>query len=631
MNNTLNKVTETTVTFISVAMVIFHLYTTLFGLFPALIQRSIHLGFALSLCFILKRAFVKNKLRIIPWYDIILVFLGLLSSGYVVLIYKDVVEDPLLWVGMLDKVLAIVAVILILEASRRAVGCTFLVMVLIFVAYAYWGPYFPGIWAHQGFSFDVILQILYHSSNGIWGMLLDISSTMLAIFAIFGATLTSIGVGDTFLKVAEAISGGRVGGPAKVAVVASALFGMISGSAVANVATTGVFTIPAMKKVGFKPSFAGAVEAVASTGGQIMPPILGAGAFIMSEIIGIPYLKIAVAALIPALLYFSSAFLTVHFEALKFGILGDERAALEREKVFKSVRILFLFVPIFVFLYFLMRGYTPSIGGVYAIFSTLVLFLIFIRPPLLGESGLLNIFKRICLEAGNTILEIAVLLASAQIVVSLIAMTGFGVKISDIIVSLGEGNLFLTLILSALVSIILGMGLPTTAAYVLGASVLGPALINLGLHPLVAHLFIFYFSILSTITPPVCAAVFLGAGLAEANWLETGINAVRMALPAFIVPFAFVYSPTLLLVGPWPKVFLSVVTSLLGVFLLSLAVVGYFKWTLPLWSRFVLALGGIMMIVPGYISDLLGFVIGILTLFLVKPKDKGFFINKGGV
>lgn len=629
MRSSRSKAMEMVVTLLSVAMVVFHVYTTLFGLFPALIQRSIHLGFALSLCFILKRAFGKRKFQTIPWYDTILVFLALISSGYVVLIYKDVVEDPLLWIGFLDKFLAIVIVILILEASRRAVGWTFLLMVLVLMAYAYWGPYFPGIWAHQGFSFDVILQILYHSSNGIWGMLLGISSTMLAIFAIFGATLTSIGVGDTFLEVAEAVSGSKVGGPAKVAVIASALFGMISGSAVANVATTGVFTIPAMKKVGFKPSFAGAVEAVASTGGQIMPPILGAGAFIMAEILGIPYLKIAIAALVPALLYFSSAFLTVHFEALKHGILGDEKSSLERKRVFKSVRILFLFVPITVFLYFLMRGYTPSMGGVYAVFSTIALFLVFIRPPLFGENGLLYIFKKLCREAGSTILEIAVLLASAQIVVSLISITGLGVKISDLIVSFGEGNLFLSLVLSALVSVILGMGLPTTAAYVLGASVLGPALINLGLPPLVAHLFIFYFSILSTITPPVCAAVFLGAGLAEANWLETGINAVKMALPAFIVPFAFVYSPTLLLLGSWFDVLSSTVTSFLGVFLLSLAVVGYFKWTLPLWSRFVLTLGGVMMIIPGYVSDLLGFIIGVFTIFLVKPKGKGSFIDGG--
>lgn len=603
----------------------FHLYTTIAGIFPALIQRSVHLGLALALCFALvpaKRG--TQRTGGVPWYDAVFIVLAIATTAYIPLIYDKIIERPLLWVSHVDMAFAVILLLLILEAGRRTVGWTFPIMVFLTIVYAMTGPYLPGIWGHSGYSLTVILQNLYHSSNGIWGMMLGISSTILAIFAVFGATLIAIGAGESFFKLSQLLTGGSRGGAAKVSVFSSGLFGMISGSAVSNVVTTGNFTIPAMKRSGFTKPFAGAVEAVASTGGQLVPPVLGAGAFIMAQILGIPYVKIAVAAIIPAFLYYMGAFISVDLESRKRNIAPTSMSDWKGSFTFASL-ILFL-GPLFVFGYFLFSGYTPSLGGVWAIVTGLALFLL-LRPKsaATGERKKIpQIGVEVSIAAARTVLQIAALLACAQIVVAMISMTGIGVKLSSFVIDFAGESLFLGLLLTAVVAIVLGMGLPTTAAYVIAASVLGPALIQLGVEPLVAHLFIFYFAVISTITPPVCAAVFLAAALADANWWKTALEALKLAVSAFIVPFAFVYSESLLLMGSAGDIVISTVTAAIGVFILSIAAIGYFKGRVHILLRLLAAAAGVLLIVPNIAYSLVGLVLGIIVLAVQ------FFMKKNG-
>lgn len=608
--------------FIAIVLVAFHLYTTIFGIYPALIQRSIHIGLALALCFAMAPANRSSERKSIPWYDKVFIGLSIITTSYILIVYNQILENPLVWVGPIDQLFSVILILLILEAGRRTVGWTFPIMVIIAILYACFGPYFPGIWGHQGFSISVILQSLYHSSNGIWGMMVGISATILSIFAVFGATLIAIGAGESFFKISQFLTGGSRGGAAKVSVVSSALFGMISGSAVSNVVTTGNFTIPTMKKTGFSNPFAGAVEAVASTGGQLVPPVLGAAAFIMAQILGIEYSAIAIATIIPAFLYYFGAFIGVDLEARKLGIKSE--SGISRKDI--SIRSVALFViPIGIFGYFLFAGYTPSLGGVWAIISGLLVFLLFRPKSSENQKTPAKVGIGIAIASARTVLQIGALLACAQIVVSLISMTGVGVKLSTFIIDFSNQNLFLGLLLTAVVCIILGMGLPTTAAYVIAASVLGPALIQMGLEPLVAHLFVFYFAIISTITPPVCAAVFLAAGLADANWWKTAIDAMKLAVPAFVVPFAFVYSNSLLWMGPMSDRIIATLTAVGGVFFLTVASIGFIWSRVFIWLRIPLAIAGILLVIPNLLYSALGLCVGIAALgvhYVIGKKQK---------
>lgn len=596
------------VSIMSVSLVVFQIYTAAFGFYTAIIQRSIHLAFVLGLCFILKPASKKLHQAHVPVYDVILAILAVASCIYMLLIYEDILWDPLKWIGPLDKFFAVAIVFLILEASRRMVGFTFPLLAIIFLVYAYFGPYFPGIWGFRGIPFDIIFQSLYHSTHGVWGGMVGISATMLAMFGIFSAMLGSTGGSKTFVKIAQRLTGKAVGGPGKVAIVSSGLFGMISGSAMANVLASGTFTIPLMKESKFSKEWAAAIEAVASTGGQIMPPIMGAGIFIMAEITGIRYLVIAVAAIIPALLYYLSIFVSVHFLSLRDGLKG--------KKVDVKVNIkeyIVIIVPIVIFIRFLALGYSVTMC---ALNATIIGFITYIICVSIGNKSPVDIIKntvkqsyKISIGGANSILAMASLLAGAQIVIALISMTGFGVKLSDLIISLGGANLFLCLVLTMLVSIILGMGLPTTAAYVLSAAVLAPALTGLGIEILIAHLFVFYFSTMSTITPPVCAAVYMASALARSNWLKTGLLSVMLALPAYIVPYTFMYNQALLLRGSIFQIFMGVSTAILGVTAMGIGIAGFIKIKVPLLIRIFLVISGVMLVIPNLGISLIGFFV----------------------
>ena len=511
------------ITFMSVALVLFQIYTAGFGVFPDIVQRSVHLFFVLGMIYIRKPIKKGVAMDHVPIYDIICCILCLVCTGYLITIYDKILWDPSQWISTADKVFAVILVILILEASRRAVGLTFPIMAIFFLFYAMRGQLFPGTWAHKNFTFNQVFWMLYHTTNGIWGQMVGLSAGMLAMFGIFGAVLSITGGSQTFIHIAQKLTGKATGGPGKVALIASGLFGMISGSAMANVVATGTFTIPMMKDEGYDKEWSAAISAVGSCGGQLMPPIMGSAAFIMAQLIGVPYMSIAKAALLPAILYYLGAFVAIHYISKRLGIKG--RGV---EAKLGKIELAIIFIPLGVFVGFLAMGYTVTKAAFWAtiigVATAAICYFIQKDADAVKKTG--KLCMDVCTEGAGSILSMAGLLAGAQISIALISQTGFGVKLSSMIVSIGQGHLFPCLVLSMVVCFILGMGLPPTAAYVLAASILAPALITLGLPDLVAHLFVFYFSTIGAITPPVCAAVFLASGIADSNWLKTGFLSV---------------------------------------------------------------------------------------------------------
>ncbi len=594
---------------LSVALILFQLYTTGVRPFSDIIQRSVHLAFVLTLVFLMKPMRKGRDLDRVPWYDVAFALLAAASSLYVTYIYDTIVYKPLIWVSAVDKVFAVVLVILILEASRRSVGWTFPILGTAFLVYAYWGELFPGIWRHQNFSFNKIFQTLYHNGTGIWGTMLGLSAGMLAMFSIFSAILAGTGGAETFIKMGQRITGQATGGSGKIAVVASSLFGMISGSAMGNVVATGVFTIPSMKRAGYTGEWAATIESVASTGGQILPPIMGAAAFIMAQLIGTSYLSIAKAAIIPAVLFYISCFVSIHLVSCRDGIRGER----SRPEV-KITEYVVILVPLAVFLFYLLRGYTVNMGAFWATLLALLTYLACfgVNTRELGATlrSTGSICFTTCVKGAGSIVEMCGILAGSQITIALISLTGFATKLSSIIVALGENSVFLCLLCSMLVCIILGMGLPTTAAYVLGASVLAPALITLGIPPLSAHLFVMYYACLSALTPPVCVAVFMASGLAKSNWFRTACICCMIALPIFVIPFTFCYNPALLLSGEPVEIVVAVVTAILGVVLVDICTVGYLRGRVGLPLRLVMLAGGLLLLIPSYLVSLAGLVIG---------------------
>ncbi|RGY98091.1 TRAP transporter fused permease subunit [Clostridium sp. AM58-1XD] len=591
-----------------IALVVFQIYTV-FGMLPDLIKRSIHLGFVLTLSFILIPFSKKQKgSDKVPVYDIILAVISAVTVIFLVANYNTLIWNPLQWLGPIDKALAVILVILVLEASRRSVGLIFPALALVFFAYALYGPYFPGVWGHKPYSVDLIFQTLYHSTNGIWGTMISISAGMLAMFGIFGAMLSETGGAGTFVKLGQKLTGKTIGGQGKVALIASGLFGMISGSAMANVVGTGTFTIPLMKKSGYNNEWAAAISAVGSTGGTIMPPMMGAGAFIMAQLLGVSYLEIAKAALIPALLYYVGAYIAVHYISKKDNIRGEAVT----ESIDKA-EYLVIFTPIAFFLYYLLRGYTATMAAFYATVAGFIVALLFKVFKAEKKSDTpkicINLFTDVSVSAGKSIVNMATLMAGSQITICLISLTGFGVKLSSVIVQIGQDNLFLCLVLTMLVCIVLGMGLPATAAYVLSAAILAPVLTTLGVPILVAHLFIFYFAGFSTITPPVCAAVYLASGLAKSNWFKTGILSCMIALPAFVVPYTFIYDTSLLLMGSIGAVAIAVITAFLGVWAIGAGVAGYIRAKISLPFRILAVVAGILLVIPNLTVSILGLVL----------------------
>jgi TRAP transporter 4TM/12TM fusion protein len=603
------------VSIIAILFSVFHLYTASTGVLPAQIQRSVHLTFALVLAYLLYPASSKMSREKIHWSDYILAalsaFVGLyISFNYNALIYRAGEQT------FTDIVVAIIAILLVIEATRRVVGLPIVIIASTFLLYAKLGPYMPGFLNHRGYSIGRIASHMYYTTEGILGIPIGVSSTFIFLFILFGAFLEKTGIGKFFIDLANSLAGKAVGGPAKVSVLSSALTGTISGSSVANTVGTGSFTIPLMKSLGYKPEFAGAVEAAASTGGQIMPPIMGAAAFLMVEFIGVPYLTIAKAAVIPALLYFTGIWIMVDLEARKTGLRGLKAEQLPK---FRKVMLKgYLLLPIVAIVYFLVKGATPIKAALYGI-------IIAVLAGAVRKETRLN-FKMLleALEQGaKSALGVAIACASAGIIVGTITLTGLGLKLGSGLVTLAGGNLILTLVFTMITSLILGMGAPTTANYIITSTIAAPAIIKLGVPALAAHMFTFYFGIVADITPPVALAAFAGSAIAGSNPLKTGINASKIAIAAFIIPYIFVLNPALLMINTTPLIVVQIIiTSIIGMFGIGVAMEGYFMGKVNILFRLILFASGLLCIYPEAYSDIIGISTIGVVLIVQRIKAK---------
>lgn len=622
---------------ICIAFSLFQLYTATFGAFPTQIQRATHLGFALCLAYLLYPSSTKKPRDSIPYTDILLAALGTWVCAYVVINYEAIMFAA----GrssFADLVHGALIIILVLEAARRVVGLPIALVAVFFLAYAKLGPYIPGILGHKGFTWKRILHHLYLTTEGILGMPIGVSTEFVFLFILFGAFLHKTGLGKFFIDLALALTGHQIGGPAKVAVIASGFFGTISGSSVANTVTTGTFTIPLMKSIGYRPAFAAAVESAASTGGQIMPPIMGAAAFIMSQFIGISYIDIAKAAILPALLYYLAVGFMVHMEAKRLNLKG-----IPKDKLPNAKKTLIsgghLLLPIIVMVYMLTQGYTPSMAAVYGIALTLVVsigrgFIDLVIKIIKEGQWIKNIrlfiaeWVQIILDALETgarsALGVAIACACTGIVIGIVTLSGVGLKIAHAIVALSGGHLFSTLVLTMIASILLGMGLPTTAKYIILATMAAPAITNFGIPILAAHLFIMYFGIFADLTPPVALVAYAAAGIAKSDPNETGFAGLRLALAGFIIPYVFVYSSGLLMINTTiPEVILIIITATIGICSLGFASVGYWKRNLYLLERLVLLGSSVSLIFPGLLTDMIGVGLLCAVYFSQKIFDKG--------
>ncbi|WP_132747947.1 TRAP transporter permease [Scopulibacillus darangshiensis] len=605
------------------AFSVFQLYTAIFGVFTAQIQRTIHLGFALSLIFLLFPASKKKRKKKrfqITWLD------GILSALSVVIgLYWPLnINELVLRAGRLttiDLIIGFIAIILVLEAARRVVGLPITIISIIFLLYAYFGPYMPSFLAHRGLSLERISQTMFFSTEGILGTPLAVSSTFIFLFLLFGAFLIKTGVGQYFNDLALTLAGRRVGGPAKVAIFSSALQGTISGSSVANVVTSGSFTIPMMKKLGYKKEFAGAVEAAASTGGQLMPPIMGAAAFLMVEFIGhgITYWDIAKAAAIPAVLYFTGIWIMTHFEAKRIGLRGLDKSEVPNKiAILKKIYLLFPLVGI---VFLLMTGTSATRSALWAIVFTILVGAV----NKATRMGIKDIFDAL-VNGARTALGVASATACAGIIVGVVTATGLGLKLANGLVTLSGGILILTLFFTMIASLILGMGSPTTANYVITSTIAAPALILLNVPILSAHMFVFYFGIIADITPPVALAAFAASGVSGGEPIKTGINSSKLAIAAFIIPYIFVLSPELLMIDTtWYQTIWVVFTSLIGMISIGAGMIGYWMRRVTPIERIIAIAAGLLLIYPGSITDAIGLASVIILFalqFILKIKDK---------
>lgn len=548
--------------------------------------------------------------------DFFFIGLSLLSGIYILTNYEEIVirlGTP----TSLDITLGFITIVLVIEATRRAVGWPLVIVAASSIVYARFGYLLPGMLGHKGYSLRRIISHLYLTTEGIFGLPLGVSATFIILFIIFGAFLDKSGASKFFIDLAIAMTGRTMGGPAKVAVVSSGFMGMISGSAVANVVTTGTFTIPLMKRTGYRPFVAGAIEALASSGGQIMPPIMGAGAFIMSEVTGIPYIKIAAAAFLPAILFYFSLFQVVHYEALKMGIkpLKEENDRLTIYSILKKEG--YRFISIILLIYLMIMGNTPNKACYFAILS--VVLLSWVRKE--TRMGFKEILQAMAEGARSTIM-VAAATACAGIVIGMITLTGVGLSFSSILISFSYGHLLLALFLTMISSMILGMGVPTAAAYIIVAVLGAPALMKLGVPMIAAHLFVFYFAIISGITPPVALAAYAGAGIAKASPMKTGLYATLFGLYKFLLPYIFVYNTGLLLIGGVQNISVALIISVIISFLVAVVSVGYFNRPIKALPRILLVLPIPFLIHPDFWMKSIGFGLFIMALMFSLKKTE---------
>lgn len=601
---------------------VFHLYASVFGSFAPFVQRGVHFGCLLPLAYLLYPATKKSNQLSPSVLDYILAFLSILPSLYVVL-EVEYLQSRITYVTpvrTIELILGSLLILLVVEAVRRAVSGVMAGLIVIFLLYMPFGNLLPGFLYHKGFNFTKTIEAIYLTTGeGIYGLLMSTSATHVILFIIFGSFVFAIGTGEFFTEFARMIAGGSRGGPAKIATLSSCLFGTLTGSAVANVYATGTFSIPLMKKSGFKPEFAGAVEAAASTGGQIMPPIMGAAAFLLADNLSIPYINVALAALIPAVLFYYSLWMMIEFRCRRDGISGEDRSTLP--KLRELGKKFYLFAPIVILFFMLCRGYSPLL----ACFSTIALCfgLSFLkRDTRMFPKKLVETFS----DAGQNACMVAVALAGAGIIVVSVTKTGFALTLGSMILSLSHNITFFALLLIAIVTIIFGMGMPTTASYVIAAALGASSLIQLGLNPLAAHLFILYFAVMSNITPPVAIAAYAGANIAESDPMKTGFEAFFVAMAGYLVPFMFVFNPVLVLQNATAmEIVWSALTAVIGVTLMAAGLQKYLLVEIKNIMRVVVLACSVLLIHPSVVTDVVGFALIafiLLTQIRVKKAQK---------
>ncbi|MFA5513864.1 MAG: TRAP transporter permease [Sphaerochaetaceae bacterium] len=618
----LSKINSLLILGLSTYITLFHIFITISTNISVMQQRVIHMFTLMIVWFLLKmgRKNQSKKANIFNFLSaavVTIIFIYfLLNTRPTVLMEKGI------WgITVADSIIGVILILFILEVSRETIGMALPIIAIVFLLYALLGPMLPKIIAHRGYDFSYITSYVAWTNEGIYGTPIGAAVSFVVLYIIFGELLEKFGAGKFFIDLSYALTGRMRGGPAEAAVLSSALMGSINGSAVANVVTTGTFTIPLMKKTGYSAEYAGAVEAVASTGGQILPPVMGAAAFVMADMTGIAYSTIIIAALIPGLLYYISLALTVYFQAGKQGIKPSEDARFLRARDILKKGYYHL-IPLAVLIVFLIGfGFSASYSAIYAILSILIIGII---QSLYHEKKFpLDKLKEVVINTAKSTVPVSSACASAGIVIGIVSMTGLGVRFTQIVFQLAQGQLFPMLLMIMVACIVLGMGLPSTAAYVIAATVAAPALLKVGIDPLSANLFVFYFAIISFITPPVALAAYAASGIANSNTNKTGFLAFRLGFSGFIIPFLFVYYPALLIVGTSVTATLyALLLALLAVILIAASFEGWFGINIPTILRWVMIVVVILIVLPYSWSDILGLIIAaaIFTYLLVMFK-----------
>jgi TRAP transporter 4TM/12TM fusion protein len=608
------------VTSIALLLVGFQLYTAAYAPLSAIFQRSAHLSLVLTLVFFIYPVHARAHPALRWTIDSVLIALGLTAGGYLFFNY-DAIVDRMGWYETWDIGFGVVMVLLLLEATRRTLGWVMTGLALFFLTYVFAGPWLPGVLAHKGYSLERVAAQMYLTTEGIFGVPLGVAATYVFIFILFGALLEATGAGRFFIDMAYAIAGRRRGGPAKAAVVASGFMASFSGSAIANAATTGAFTIPLMKKLGYKPAEAAGVEAAASTGGQIMPPIMGAGAFLMAEYTGVPYLDIVKMAIVPALLYFFAVYLFVDAIAAKRGMTSQRREDLPRiSRVLRQGGHFLL--PLGVLIYYLIQGVSPTRVGFIAVLAVFIVSF-FRASSRISPGAWLNALER----AARAALPVSIACATAGIVVGAVGLTGIGLKFSDMVISLSGGFILPALILVALASLVLGMGLPVTAAYIVLVVLAGPALQDLGIALITAHMVVFWLSQDSNVTPPVALAAYAAAGIAQAAPMQAGLQAWKFAKGLYVIPLLMVYAPGIMLQGDWGSMAFDILIALAAIIALVSALEGYRHAPLRVWERLALLAAAALLFPPSAMLRIVALALIVLLLGIHQLRARRARIN----
>ena len=604
------------ISIILTAWALFQLYASLSNKVPLQILRYTHLGLAISMAYILYPATKKSDRHKLPWYDCVLALMVLCVAAYFIINYKPLQFRAGRY-NIVDTVMAGLGIALVLLACWRVVGAPIVIIAICFFVYGMLGKYMGGFLQHRGFSLKRIITHLFITTEGVIGNPLGVCATYIFLFILFGAFLEKTRIGQFFISLANSLAGWASGGPAKVAVLSSALQGTVSGSSVSNTVSTGSFTIPMMKSLGYTPEFAGAVEAAASTGGQIMPPIMGSAAFLISETCNVPYRELMLIALIPALLYFTGIWISVHLEAKRLGLKG-----LPREQLPELWPLLrdkgHLLLPLVGIIYLMLSGFTITRAALLGCLLCIIV-------PYLRKGTrvpFLQIFTALP-QAARSVISVATACSTAGIIIGMVTLTGLGQRIGTGIFGLVGNSVFLSLLCAMFTSLILGMGVSTTSNYLITSTIAAPILIKAGVPLLASHMFCFYFGIVADITPPVALAAYAGSAIAGGNAFKTGVNATKLAIAAFLVPYMFAINPKMIMIGGnFSEALPMILTAILGLIGIGAGFIGYFNWPLNMPLRIISFLGGLCMIIPGIFTDIIGAVAVAAVVLISYSRSK---------